>query len=108
MNSNQKYEEALLKFKQNIKYQNRDTDKVSILLFRNYLTDLFHVKKHLGNDSDFVKNPNTHNIFLDLNPRWLNELKDLESFYDDLRKHGIKFSSGRFLDGLFIYLLGGL
>lgn len=104
MDANQRYDDTLFKFKQSIKYQNKNKDIASILLFRHYLTNLFQLKRKLGNDSIFIKNQNSHNIFLELNPSWLEELKDLESFYEDLRKYNIKFSTGRFLDGLFIYL----
>ena len=94
----------LIEYKTRFKSNSKDKDIASILLFRHYLTNLFKLKKELGNDSNFIKSPNSHNIFLELNPSWLEELKDLESFYEDLRKYNIKFSTGRFLDGLFIYL----
>lgn len=100
----EKYEKVLLDLKQNIRYKNKDRDVVSILLFRNYLTELFHLKRLLGNDSEFIKSNDAHNIFLELKPSWLNELKDINSFYEDLKRFDIQFSTGRFLDGLFIYL----
>lgn len=97
-------EKVLSDVKQNIKYKNKERDVVSILLYRNYLTELFHLKKLLGNDSEFIKSNDAHNIFLKLKPNWLNELKDINSFYEDLKRFDIQFSTSRFLDGLFLYL----
>lgn len=88
-----------------VNYQGPDEKNiVSILLFRNYLTELFSLKRKLGNDSDYIKSSDAHNIFLDINPSWFPEIKDLNSFIEDLKKNNINIPTGRYWNSLFVYL----
>ncbi|MDR2207256.1 MAG: hypothetical protein LBE36_13990 [Flavobacteriaceae bacterium] len=104
MEKEKKYLELSSKIKNCISHNNKRNDVVSVLLFRNYLTELFALKKELGNNSEFIKNPDAHNIFLDIKPDWLGELKNIDSFIDDLKQNNINISTGRYLNGLFVYL----
>ena len=74
-----KYSEELQKFADKFNATTAVDTPVNILLFRDYLTKLFRWKKALGNDSEFIKSREAHNLFLDLRPEWINDLNPRRS-----------------------------
>lgn len=44
---------------------------VNILLLRSYLTELFSLKREGGSNSDYIKNSDAQDIFLDIKPTQL-------------------------------------
>lgn len=99
-----KYNDLLESFKEKFDQAPKMNHASSILLFRHYLHVLLEWKKLLGNDSEYIKSPEAHNLFLDLNPDWLQELKPFEEFYQDLLGMGINVGTGRSRESTFIYL----
>lgn len=82
-----------------------DDSILCILLFRDYLTKLFIWKKKLGNDSEFIKHKESHNLFLELSPNLDIKLKSLEEFNNDLRNAEIETNGRKFFDDIFMYLI---
>lgn len=105
MNTFEIYNNEIEKIKLTINKPKSDDSILCTLLFRDYLTKLFIWKKKLGNDSEFIKHKESHNLFLELNPNFDNRLKSLDEFKNDLKNAGIKTNGGRFFDDIFIYLI---
>jgi hypothetical protein len=99
------YNNEIEKIKSIINKPKKDNSIVSILLFRNYLTKLFVWKKNLGNDSEFIKSKESHNLFPELDSNWLDKTKTLNEFNHDLKNAGLKINSGKFFDDIFLYLV---
>lgn len=78
---------------------------LSIILFRDYLSKLFNWKKKLGNNSEFIKKKESHNLFIELGFNVETKMKSLIEFNGDLRSAGIEINGGKFFDDIFLYLI---
>lgn len=103
MDNSEVYNNEIEKIKLIINKPKSDDSILCILLFRDYLTKLFIWKKKLGNDSEFIKHKESHNLFLELSPILGIKLKSLDEFKNDLKNTGIETNGTRFFDDIFIY-----
>jgi len=104
MINSEKYKYLINEITEIVRYPQTSNFTSSILLFRDYLNRLFTWKKILKNDFKLIKSQEFHNLFLDLNPIWINELVSEEKIISDLKEFNIFIKSGRFYDSLFVYL----
>lgn len=103
MDNSEIYNNEIEKVKLIINKPKSDDSILCILLFRDYLTKLFIWKKKLGNDSEFIKHKESHNLFLELPPNLEIKLKSLDEFKNDLKNTGIETNGTRFFDDIFMY-----
>lgn len=99
-----KFNTELNNFKKNYVADGKKSQLLSILLFRDYSTKLNLWKTNLNAKKPNIINKKSHNIFLDLSPQWISELKSLDDFNNDLMEIGIEVRRGRFFEDIFIYL----
>ncbi len=105
---NKKYQGLLKKLS---KLKNINDNKFTfskILIFREYQSRLYDWKAATGYDGHdfFNKTKDYHNLFLDINPTWLDELIDEKQIVKDLNNLGLDFiySALKEFSGFFMYL----
>ncbi|MDN3548818.1 hypothetical protein [Mucilaginibacter aquaedulcis] len=78
----------------------------SILLFRDYLSRLKHLKLLLGIKEFYSNYEEFHNLFLDINPSWKDEMPSMDTFFESiLKQESSQYNLSRTLfNSLFIYL----
>ena len=105
MNDLEIYNNEIEKIKLIVNRAKSDDSILSILLFRDYLSKLFNWKKKLGNDSEFIKKKECHNLFIELGFDLETRMKSLSEFNNDLKSAGVEIKGGKFFDDIFLYLI---
>lgn len=88
-------------------FEYKESKKISsILLFKDYIRRLKTWKEALNNSKLSLRSLDGHNLFLELNPSWKDELMTLEDFCFYLKeKYDVNnLPKGRYINYLFIYL----